>query len=192
LLILLWIGSSLLYSQDTNIHRFKLGASFSGFWKFEIDNVMSEDGDPDFSGEGFYTVGIVGQYAVKKHLSLETGLIIGQFMANITPYNPNDPSFSENIPLLYIPVTLRANFLKYIYAGGGLLVDFDLGNSQVIDKQTGIGATLGAGFSYDFPFGLTVFANPYINVHSIVSFSNGPLSDKFIESGGRVGVLMKL
>ena len=174
------------------MHRFKLGASFSGYWEFEIDQVMSEDGDPVFYGEGFYTVGLVSQYAVKNHLSLETGLIVGQFMANIKPFNPNDASFSEKITLLYIPVTLRVSFLKYLFAGGGLLVDIDLGDSKVIDKQTGMGVTLGAGFSYDLPFGLTVFANPYINIHSIVSFSNGPLSDKFIESGGRIGVLMRL
>jgi len=74
--------------------------------------------------------------------------------------------------------------LDWIY----LFLDLDMNNSSPIDSQTGIGGLLGLGSKYDFECRASIFVNPYLKFHSLISFSPGNNQQKVYESGFRVGL----
>lgn len=105
----------------------------------------------------------------------------------------DNESYNTNVSLIDIPVTLRANFLKYFYANSGVLFDIDISDSNTIDDQSGIGAMLGVGLNYDFGFGASIFINPYIKMHSIIPFSQeGSIHQRLTESAVRFGITYQL
>ncbi|MBV5348356.1 hypothetical protein JZU61_01600, partial [bacterium] len=78
--------------------------------------------------------------------------------------------------------------IVYFFANGGLFFDLDMNNSSPIDSQTGIGGLLGLGAKYDFNYGVSIFVNPYLKFHSLISFSSDDNKQKVHESGFRVGL----
>ncbi len=72
--------------------------------------------------------------------------------------------------MLNIPVTVRANFLKYFWANGGMIVGLDISKDSPIDSQGGIGALVGLSAKCDFKCGATVFVNPYTKFYSLLGF----------------------
>jgi len=94
--------------------------------------------------------------------------------------------------VLNIPLTLRANFLKYFFINGGLFVDIDISTSSPVDNQTGIGALLGISVKYDFKNGISVFGNPYTKLHSLIPFSDTKYHQRILETGIRIGITCDL
>jgi hypothetical protein len=92
---------------------------------------------------------------------------------------------SERVILLNVPITVRANFLKYLFVNIGTIVDIDCSRNIRFNNQTGIGAIAGIGLKYDFDFGLSLFVNPYIKAHSWV---DAAIWQKILEKGFRTGI----
>jgi hypothetical protein len=68
-------------------------------------------------------------------------------------------------------------------------LDIDASTSSPVDSQTGIGSILGLGIKYGFKCGVTAFANPYIKMHSMISFSPDDNHQRLMESGFRFGLM---
>ena len=148
------------------------------------------DGDESDSGNGFYMLGITFQIPMSSRLDFETGLEYSKHTILITPESfpgMDRIPYKSKLNLVSIPVTLKLNFLKYLFVNGGCLLDLDASTSSSVDNQTGLGAILGFGIKYDFKFGGIIFANPYLECHSLVPFSPERYQQRLYESSIRIG-----
>jgi hypothetical protein len=171
----------------------KAGLTFSSFGVNDMFGGINNT-DYSYNGSSFYTVGITYIRGLNKWLEIETGLEYSKQNIRIIPnIYPGLYIFMQTkkteLILLNIPATLRANFLKYFFINGGLLIDLDISNNIFIENQTGIGGIVGLGVNYDFDFGLSVFLNPYIKAHSWIYIEE---RQKILEKGFRLGVTYNL
>ena len=128
-------------------------------------------------------------------MEVETGIEYARHYIIIEPNLPPNIDSSprkKNFGLVNIPISLRANFLKYFFVNGGLILGIDGSMDSSIDNQSGIGTLLGVGIKYDFKSGVSVFVNPYLKVHSLLSFNDFQHHQRIWESAVRVGLTYKL
>jgi len=189
----LFLFSLTLNAQDTN--KFKVGITFSSFEDNDVIQNSNLDGAPSYSGVGFFTIGINGLKSINNWLEFETGLEYSKHIIQVHPNLPpgaDDTPYNKNLSLLTVPISLRANFLKFFFANGGLLLDFDSSLSSPVDSQTGVGCLFGIGAKYDFDFGGSIFINPYAKLHSLISFMPDDYQQRVCESGIRIGFMYNL
>jgi len=182
--------SVMVLLNPVNAKDFKVGLTVTPLGENDVLRFKSVDGGGSYSGDGFYSVGITCQIPMTSRLDLETGFEYSKQTILVTPeFFPGEdrtPSKSK-FSLASIPVTLKINFLKYLFVNGGFLLNFDTSTSSPIDNQTGLGAILGVGIKYDFKFGGTIFANPYMKCYSLVPFSPERYQQRLFDSGIRIG-----
>jgi hypothetical protein len=176
-----------LNAQKNNPGR--AGITFSSFGANDIFGKMDTD-KYTYDGENFYTVGINYIRGLNKWLEVETGLEYVRHNVRIVPnVFPSMEIYMRTsetqLVLMNVPVTLRANFLKYFFVNGGILIDIDISNSIHFENQTGIGAVVGVGVNYNFDFGMSAFINPYIKAHSWLDVGT---RQKILEKGFRFGI----
>lgn len=193
MLFLLLITCNLSNAQKTSGDNKigKIGISFSSFGENDVIRFENLTGSASYNSDHFYTLGINYIHPLNNWLEIETGLEYSNHTISIQPNLPPDMDnspYPADFSLLNIPLTLRANFLKYFFINGGLMLDFDAGDSKPIDNQTGIGGLLGVAAKYDFDFGATVFINPYLKAHSLIPFSPENYHQRLMESGFRFGI----
>ena len=187
--------SSNAQNNEDKTRKGQIGITFSSFG--ENDVVRSEGllGGASYNGDQFFTLGINYLYKLNNTFDIETGIEYSDHKIIIKPMAipPMEfPPYCAKFSLINIPVTLRVNFLKYCFLNGGILFDIDASTSSPIDGQTGIGSILGLGIKYDFKSGLSVFANPYYKMHSLVPFTSGDNHQRLMESGFRFGLMYQL
>lgn len=187
------ITPSFAQEYPNNDTKGQIGLNFSSFGKSESIHFKRLDGGGSFDADDFYTLGLNYLKPINKTLSLETGLEYSNFKT-IVKFSPNfnTQPISGNLSLLTIPVSLRVNFLNYIFVNGGLFLGFQTGKSTGISQQNGIGGNLGAGLKYDFENGISVFGNPYLKIHSLLPFSPGRYHQRLLENGFRFGIMYRL
>ena len=104
--------------------------------------------------------------------------------------------------MLNFPLGIRYNWCKNIFLNTGLLADIDLSNKSPMDVdgndndavyQNGIGAYIGAGYTFDLKNGFSMFVNPYLKAHKIVyPFDKEWNSLRIFDYGIKVGVTYDL
>jgi hypothetical protein len=171
----------------------KLGITFSSFGANDIVGDISYT-NYNYKATSFYTAGFSYIRGLNKWLEIETGLEYSKHTIQIIPtVFPDMEIFMQTqktkLSLFNLPVTLRANFLKYFFVNGGLFFDVDMSNNIHIENQTGIGGIVGLGANYDFKIGLSVFLNPYIKAHSWIYTEK---QQKILEKGFRLGITYDL
>ncbi|MBN1186662.1 MAG: hypothetical protein JXB49_30575 [Bacteroidales bacterium] len=174
----------------TKTKKGKIGITFSSFGENDVFRFDELDGAASYNSDYFYTIGINYVYPINKWLEAETGIEYSKQNIIVHPNLPPDMDNSprkENFTLIDIPVTLRANFLKYFFVNGGLIVDIDGSTNSSIDNQTGIGALIGLSIKYDFDFGISAFVNPYTKIHSLIPFQGEQYHQRIWENGIRIG-----
>ncbi len=189
--------SSYAQTNQAELPKGKIGFTFSSFGENDVVRSQELIGGASYHGDKFFTFGINYLYKLNNILDVETGIeysnhtimIKSMVLPDMDSYSPN---YSSNFSLINIPITLRANFLKYCFINGGILFEMDASTSSPIDGQTGIGSILGLGIKYDFKSGLSVFANPYYKMHSLVPFTSGDNHQRLMESGFRFGLMYAL
>jgi hypothetical protein len=196
-LFILLINQSFLIAQenDTKLSASKIGITFSSFGTNDVFRFDELDGAASYNSDYFYTIGITYLHSLNKWMEAETGIEYSKHNIIIEPNLPPDMDNSSrkaNFSLINVPVTLRANFFKYFFINGGMIVDIDASTNSPIDNQTGIGALLGLSAKYDFKSGLSVFVNPYTKIHSLIPFSDTKYHQRVWENGIRVGVTYDL
>ena len=189
--------SSNAQNNEDETRKGQIGITFSSFGENDVVRSQELIGSASKSGDSFYTFGINYLYKLNNTFDVETGIEYSNHKIIVKPMllphmDYYSPGYRASISLINIPVTLRVNFLKYCFINGGLLFDMDASTSSPIDGQTGIGSILGLGIKYDFKSGLSVFANPYFKMHSLVPFSSGDNHQRLMESGFRFGLMYKL
>lgn len=152
----------------------------------ELDGAGSQD------GKGFYTFGASYTYILNSRIELQSGIEFSRHKIKINPafiaIDIVSPPWNENVKLLTVPLTANINFGKYIFLNGGFLLDFEIAKKSSIDKQSGVGAVLGIGAKYDFDSNISIFANPYYKIHSLIPFSSDNYHQRMQEYGVKIGV----
>ena len=183
-------------AQKTFDSRSKIGVVV-GTGTNDIAKYKRQSGCGGREGKGYFLAGISYLKPLKKWWALETGIEYThhKIKASSAPM-PEQWYWNTSASIISIPVNARFNFGNYFFAQGGLLLDMDISDKEDIDKQTGIGASLGLGGKYDFKKGLSLFINPYIKNHAIFAFhteGRGLFSnDMVLEAGARLGVLYSI
>ncbi len=192
-LVLVFLCLSTLMSAQKG----QLGITFSAL----SDNGVTRFGDEIIddsstdAGKSF-TYGISYLKPLNKWLDIETGLEylscpIETKSIVSTPNGVTTLTRSATLSMLSLPVTVRANFLKYFFVNTGLLLDIDVSSNSIINSQSGLGSLLGLGMKYDFKNGISVFVNPYSKIHLFpLTFERD--QQHFMESGVRFGITYKL
>jgi len=176
--------------EPLNAKDFKVGLTVTPLGTNDLFRFTRVEGGGSYSGNGFYTIGITCQIPMNSRLDVETGIEYAKHMIVVSPeYIPDryGPPYKSKVNLVSIPVTLKLNFLKYLFVNAGCLLDLDGSTSSPIDNQTGLGVIGGFGIKYDFKFGGTIFANPYLKCHTLAPFSPERYQQRLFESGVRIG-----
>ena len=171
----------------------KIGVYFSSFGTNEVFQFGSVDGAGSYDSDHFFAIGVNYIHGLNNWLDLEAGLEYSKHNLISRPAFTGDPGDSPvdmDFRLITIPITVKANFWKYCFANGGLLVDIDITESgdYNIDEQTGIGFVMGLGGQYNFKSGLSVYVNPYFKLHTLLPIMPEQYHDRVLESGIRLGV----
>jgi len=179
-----------LNAQSTDKGRIGLTYSLNGGCSVLQPNVMGGGNDDITSANG---IGLIYLKPINNWLEWETGLTYTLYKVTTTS-SPTPEVYTHNstISLLDIPVGVRASFLKYFFANGGLLLDLDMMSNSPVSAQTGLGLMLGFGIKYDFNFGGSIFFNPYGKLHSLLPFGLDSQHERILESGWKFGVTYKL
>ena len=182
---------------QNNISRYsKIGLSYASFGTNDVIRFQELDGAPSYNSENFYVFGINYIYPINNCLNIETGLEYAKHTITVKPNLPPDmdnTAYSANLTLIDIPVTVRADFLKFFFVNFGFITGFDISdNNSPVDSQTGIGAVGGIATKYDFKFGLSLFVNPYFKAHALIPFTDNNHQQHMMESGFRFGVTYML
>ncbi|HZK68893.1 MAG TPA: outer membrane beta-barrel protein [Paludibacter sp.] len=191
-LVLVFLCLSTLMSAQKG----QLGITFSAMSDNGVARFRSVEDDSSTDAGKSFTYGISYLKPLNKWLDIETGLeylscpietksIVGTINGVTTLTR------SSTLSMLSIPVTVRANFLKYFFVNGGLLLDVDVSENSIINSQSGLGSILGLGLKYDFKNGISVFVNPYSKIHLFpLTFERN--QQHFLESAVRFGIAYKL
>lgn len=191
------INLHFLTAQENNIKikNGKIGTTFSTFGENNVFRFDELQGAASYNSDYFYTIGMTYLYPLNKWLEAETGIEYSKHSFIIQPnLPPNEDNSARkgNLSLVNIPVTLRANFLKYFFINGGLFIDIDGSTNSPIDNQTGIGALVGLSLKYNFDNGISVFVNPYTKLHSLLPFQTEQYPQRILENGVRIGLTYDL
>ncbi len=173
----------------------KLGITFSAFGDNIVYRKEELVGAASVTGDNFFVFGINYLQGLNKWLEIETAVEVGKYQFTINsnlPPEMESTSSNKAAALVSIPLTLRANFLKYFYINGGIMLDMDVSGNNYIDDQTGIGTITGIAAKYDFKQGVSLFINPYVKFHSLLPFSIGENHQMIYEDGFRFGITYNL
>lgn len=195
--LVLLLVTATLHGQDTKQKRpGHFGLSYSGIGiiqdNWDPSNMRYEGGTygyEQYSEKMFYTIGFNYLKPISSWIDIETGLEYSRKLGQLkTIFFDDAITKKANTTMASIPLTLRANFLRFFFINGGLLTDFDLGGYESARYQSGIGPVLGLGIKYGFKYGGQIFINPYFKRRAVISFSENEDRMKMEEVGIRVGV----
>lgn len=197
ILISLIYTASVAMAQEKEVkpENGKAGITFSSFGSNNVFYFKQLTGAASYNSDRFYTLGVSYLYPLSGKFDLETGIEYSHHKIIIQPNLPpdmDDSPYGAEFSLINIPLSVRANLGRYFYLNGGLFLGINPTVSGPIDSQTGIGAQLGFGLKYDSKSGISVFANPYLKTHALVSFSAERYHQHLMETGFRFGILYKL
>ena len=184
-----------LNAQNLNPGKGKIGITFTTLGKSDVAHIPSVDGDMYHENKYYYSLGVNYIYPLNNWLEAETGIEYSNHNVKLFAYPDGVTYFAggEKLSLINIPLTLRANFSKFFFVNAGTFVDIDIRNkSEIIDNQTGMGIIAGLGVKYDFKFGITLFANPFVRLHNLILFVPEKHPDRLFDSGIRLGLTYNL
>jgi hypothetical protein len=174
----------------------QLAITFSALSDNDVVRFRSLEDDSSTDAGKSFTCGISYLKPLNRWLDIETGLEylscpVEKRIIYIGPTTGLFTSQRATLSMLSLPITVRANFLKYFFVNTGLLLDIDVSSNSIINSQAGLGSLLGLGMKYDFKNGISLFVNPYTKVHLFpLSFERN--QQHFMESAVRFGIAYKL
>ncbi len=161
---------------------------FAGGGDNEIFRFEELLGAGSVTGTGVWTAGADVRRLIGDHFSIGTGLSYSHQYYYTSPA-PGIPGEDRpgNFGLITIPVTVRVDFLKWFFADAGAAFSLQTGLSRT-DNMTGLGATLGAGFQYNFKSDLFFRVRAYTSQHGLLHFIPEDYPQTLTNAGVTAGV----
>lgn len=179
------------YSLGQDQEKGNIGISFTPFAK---SSFLSNKNDANLNVDFQQTtaVGINYLMPVNKSFYLEMGveynLVKLKTFTDTNTIFAND-TIASTLSMIEIPLAFRVNFAEILFFTSGVLLDFDMNSSAPISKQSGVGLMAGLGLKYDFKMGLSLFANPFVKLHSLIPFGSWDNHQRIMDTSVRVGVM---
>jgi len=185
-----------LNAQNPNLKKGEIGLTFTPIGTYTLVT-FSKGNYAEDKYKYLYSFGINYIFPLNNRLELETGIEFSKYnKKNYYPSHIPDGIYiyggDDNLSFINIPINLRINFLKFFFFNTGTLIDLDFAKNNDIDNQTGLGLILGLGAKYDFKSGISVFANPFVRCHSVISFASDKYHERLIDAGVRFGITYNL
>ena len=189
LIILLLVLFAYQFAWCQGYSGSKIGISVSTLGNHDIIIPKGVNGSAQYHDKGFLGFGINLQKPISKIVNGELGLEYTNYKYEIAPLNPGATFQKANISLFTLPATIQVAFLKYLFVNGGLLVSLGSNNDY---SFKGIGAMGGLGAKFETASGISIFLNPYVKEHALISFTKSDWHYKFYETGFRLGLMYPL
>lgn len=184
-IIILFFVSIPCLSQETWYGEI---AAFAGAGKNDVFRFNELDGAPSFSGNGFFTGGLSVRRFFKDWFSIEGGINFSeQYYTMHSAPTPEVTSSSGHFGMLSLPVKVRFDFLKYMFAEAGVVPGVQTGNSNYFDLS-GLGLTAGLGAKFRFKSDIIITFRAYETQYALLSFSNESHPYTLSNTGFTVGV----
>ena len=163
-------------------------AFFGGGGANDIFRFDELDGAGSVTGSGMWTIGIDVRRLFGDHFSLESGLAYSHQYYYTSPA----PGISgDDVPgsfgIIALPFTARVDFLHWFFADAGAVFTLQTGSSQT-DNMTGLGATLGAGFQYNFKSDIFLRIRAYTSQYALLHFMPEDYPQTLMNSGVTLGI----
>lgn len=141
-----------------------------------------------------FSIGFQYNRKLSNKLHLMTGVNLYENSVTITPaFHPgNDMTPKTNdVRLIYIPLLLKVDLLKYLFINGGVIGDIDITRNKYIANQSGIGASLGIGTEFPINDKFSIQLNPYLNFHGLLLTNNETYPERIFDSGVKLSFILK-
>ncbi len=195
ILLLFFTVSGIAQQKKSVKNNFgKIGINYSLSGTNDVIRFQELVGSASYNSKSFFVFGLNYIYPLNSWLNIETGMEYAKHKITVNPNLPPDvdnSAYDADLAFLVIPVTVRADFLKFFFANLGFFTDFDISSNSPVDSQTGIGAIAGIAVKYDFKSRLSLFANPYLKVHALIPFTDNN-QQHMMETGFRFGITYDL
>jgi hypothetical protein len=124
LLLLSGVG---LNSQTKIFNDAKVGVSITTFGSNDFVALRAMYGGGSYEGLSMFSIGINFIKPLNNWLDFETGLEYSKHNFIFTPPFAGTPvtPYDVSASLIDVPLTLRANFLKYFFINGGFTLDYN-------------------------------------------------------------------
>lgn len=161
---------------------------FGGGGSNDIFRYNELDGAGSATGTGMWNTGFDLRRLFGDHFSIETGVSYSHqyYYTSPAPMIPGDDQ-PGNFGMIAVPVTARVDFLRWFFADAGAILALQTGSSHV-DNMTGLGATLGAGFQYNFRSDLFIRVRAYTAQYGLLHFFPEEYPQTLSNGGVTVGV----
>jgi hypothetical protein len=184
LVILLLLVAQLSFTQGTWYGEIGLSGGGGANDIFRFSKLV---GDAAYKGEGMWSAGVDIRRLFGDHFSLETGAFYSHQYYVVTPAaGIAGEDIHDNLGLITIPLTARVDFLKWFFADAGINASLQAGSSHA-DDMSGLGATLGTGFQYNFRSDFFVRVKAFATQYALLHFKPEDYPQTLWNSGITVG-----
>ena len=161
---------------------------FAGGGNNEIFRFEELTGSGSVTGTGMWTAGADLRRLFGDHFSLGSGLSYSHqyYYTSPAPGIPGEDN-PGSFGLVAVPFTVRLDFLKWFFADAGAVLSLQTGFSEV-DNMSGLGATVGAGFQYNFVSDVFVRVRTYAAQYSLLHFPPQDNPQTLYNAGVTLGV----
>ena len=184
-LILFLLIAPFSAAQDTWYGEIAL---FGGGGTNSIFRYDELEGAGSVTGTGAWTTGIDVRRLFGDHFSLESGL---GYSHQYYYTSPAPGITGDDVPggfgVIVLPFTARVDFLRWFFADAGAVFTLQTGSSQT-DNMTGLGATLGAGFQYNFKSDIFLRIRAYTGQYAMLHFMPEDYPQTLMNSGVTLGI----
>ncbi|AWW31957.1 hypothetical protein DN752_18440 [Echinicola strongylocentroti] len=184
LFVIFGLTLSPVHAQNTDEVRVYYGVAAAEFVRAPMY------GGGGYDNTGFKEFGLRYLKGISERFFIETGVNYSSSNAIFHPEFIGEPveSKKEEFHLISVPIYAHYTFWRHFFVNGGPLLDFDASdNPDFIDKQAGIGYSLGVGGKYEFQQ-FSLFVNPNFKQHALFPFQKSSNHQKLTEFGVQFGV----
>ena len=163
-------------------------SGFAGGGDNDIFRFQELEGSGSVTGTGMWTAGADLRRLMGDHFSIGTGLSYShQYYYTSPAPGTGGTDTPGSFGLVTVPVIVRADFLKWLFADAGVLFSVQTGDSRA-DDMSGLGATLGAGVQYRFRSDIFIRVRAYAAQYGLVHLSPETYSQTLLNGGITLGV----
>ena len=158
-------------------------AGVAGGGSNDIFRFQELEGTGSVTGKGYWTGGVEIRRLFGDHFSLGTGILYSHqyYFTSPAPMIGGEDRHAS-LGLVTAPVTVRAGFLKYLFADAGAVFAVQTSSSDV-DDMTGLGTTFGAGVQYKFKSDLFITVRAYATQYGLLHFIPENYPQTLLNSG---------
>ncbi|RKE57361.1 outer membrane beta-barrel protein [Sphingobacterium detergens] len=196
LLVVLTVLGTFVDAQENRLGLYSLELSITPLSTVHIAPFQSLIGNGSQESKHYLSGLIRGTYKYNERWSFNAGIGYStqKVITESAIVNPEleRKIYSSNLHVLEIPLEARLSFLKYFYANAGPILHFQLNSNDLVDKQTGVGVTIGVSTKVPLSQRFAVSLSPHYKMYSLIPFQSENYHDRTHIFGVEVGLVFNI